>query len=81
MNTTIRSKIPTTYFPDDWREKGAEKFNCSANQIERVVYGLAAVNKKNTEIFDFMLSMAESGKKLAEQKELDINNRLKALQD
>ncbi|MHB8209178.1 hypothetical protein [Mucilaginibacter sp.] len=73
------SKIPTTYLPEDWREKGASEFNCSENAIERVVWGVSAGTKKNVKIFDYMLKMAEDGKAEFDKKQAEIKQRLEAL--
>ena len=69
--------IPTTYMPDDWREKGATHFGCSKNKIERIVYGL--MPHPNTRIYEFMLAMAEKGKKDYDVKQEEFSNRVAAL--
>lgn len=71
----MESKIPTTFLPEGWSKIVAEKFGCSQSKIERIVYGLTKRTKKNSAIFEHMLSLAEEGEKANEA----LNERLNAL--
>ena len=76
---TLLEKIPTAYLPDNWKELGAKEFGCSENKIERIVYGLDKNTLKNIKIWEFMLSLAETGKADAERTEQKLKQRLAAL--
>ena len=73
MDQTL--KIPTQTLPKGWKQKGAEQFGISESMVEKVVWGV----KKNAEVFDYMLGLAEQEKnRLAEEKKL-FENRLASL--
>lgn len=63
--------IPTELLPVDYRNTVGEKFNIKPDTVGRI----AAGTRKNTEVFDFLLELAEEGKK----QELDRLERLKKL--
>lgn len=69
--------IPTTYLPEDWREKGASKFECSKNKIERIVYGLMA--NPDIKIYEYFVGLAEEGKKEFDAKQINLTDRVAAL--
>ncbi|HEY4195691.1 MAG TPA: hypothetical protein VGM63_09150 [Mucilaginibacter sp.] len=69
--------IPTNYLPKDWREQGAEKFKCSKNKIERIVYGL--MTNPDIKIYEFFVELAEAGKREFDDKQNNLSNRVAAL--
>ncbi|WP_374949587.1 hypothetical protein [Mucilaginibacter sp.] len=79
MNKPTLQKIPTDFLPENWAKTIGEELECSPNKIERVVYGLAPVNKKNTAIWDRMVALAEQGKLDFDQEAEQRANRLAAL--
>jgi len=50
--------IPTEFLPADYRTIVAEKFNIKPDTVGKIASG----KRKNAEVFDYMLSMAEDGK-------------------
>jgi hypothetical protein len=68
-------KVPTTYLPKNWRQIGADKFGCSKAKIEKVVWGQI----ENVAVFDFMLSLAEAGKREYDAKQQELQNRLSTI--
>lgn len=58
MPTIKKVKIPTAYLPDNWREKGAELFKCSASKVEKVCYG----QLEDIDVLAWLTTQAEDGK-------------------
>lgn len=65
-------KVPTAYLPKNWRQIGAIKFGCSQAKIEKVVWGQTT----DIAVFDFMLSLAETGKHEYEIKQQELEERV-----
>jgi hypothetical protein len=71
----IALTIPTDTLPKGWRQTGAEKFNVSVSTIEKVVFGM----RKNAEIFNYMVDLAEEETKRRDAESQQLAIRLAAL--
>lgn len=71
MTAEAPLKIPTEFLPKDWRENASKQFKLAVSTIEKTAYG----KRKNLDVFDYLLQLAEAGKADAVARQ----ERLKAL--
>ena len=75
MLTKKQRKVMIGYLPIAWRSDGALKFGKSSSYIEKVAYG----QTENLDVLDYLIDLAETGKKLQEAKEQELKLRIKNL--
>jgi hypothetical protein len=76
MEDANKLTIPTNYLPANWRNTVADEFKIKPSMVGKVANG----TRKNDQVFDHLLMLAEKGKAEHDAAEKLRLDRLKQLQ-